>query len=107
MIEFQKRGLPHGHILIILRPEYKIMSVEQYDKFVTAKILDPIRYPILQEKVVKHMMHGPCGALKKNNPCIRDGKCRNNYHRPFSNKTMQSKDSHPIYHRRDDRCNIR
>ena len=62
VIEFQKRGLPHGHILIILRPKYKIMSIDQYEKFVSVEILDSIRYPILHEKVVKHIMHGPCGA---------------------------------------------
>ena len=72
----------------------------------SVEILDSIRYPILHEKVVKHIMHGPCGALKKNNACMRDGKCRNNYHPLFSNKTMQSKDSYPIYRSRDDRRQV-
>ena len=54
MIEFQKRGLSHAHILIILKVEYKIMRSNQYDKLVSDEILDPTRYPILHENVVKH-----------------------------------------------------
>ena len=41
--------------------------------------------------------------MKKNNPCMQDGKCKNNYPHIFFNKTMQSKDSYPIYRRKDDK----
>ena len=32
VIEFQKRGLPHAHILIILAPEDKLNSPDDYDR---------------------------------------------------------------------------
>ena len=31
-VEFQKRGLPHAHILIINPPGFKITNVDDYDK---------------------------------------------------------------------------
>nr|XP_027096190.1 uncharacterized protein LOC113716088 [Coffea arabica] len=79
VIEFQKRGLPHAHMLIILKPDYKITSPDQFDKFVCAELPDKDRYPHLYELVVKHMIHGPCGALKKNNACMVNGKCKRRF----------------------------
>ena len=65
VIEFQKRGLPHPHMLIILKPEYKITSPDQYDKFVSAELPDEEKYPRLHQLVAKHMMHGPYGKKKR------------------------------------------
>lgn len=106
IIEFQKKGLPHAHILIILKPKYKILTPDQYDQFINVEIPDPIRYLRLHDKVVKHMMHGPCGPLRINNSCMRDGKCKNRYPRSFYLKTMQSQDSYPIYRRRDEKRQV-
>ena len=64
------------------------MRPNQYNKFVSAKISYPTRYLILHEKVVKHVMHDPRGALMKNNPCIWDGKWKNQYPYHFCTKIM-------------------
>jgi hypothetical protein len=40
VIEFQKRGLPHAHILLILHPEDKPRTVHDYDRMVWAQIPD-------------------------------------------------------------------
>ena len=50
VIEFQKRGLPHAHILIILAPEDKIKSIEEVDAIVCAEIpeLHPKAYETVQ-----------------------------------------------------------
>lgn len=37
-IEFQKRGLPHAHILITLHPDNKLMTPEAIDKYISAEI---------------------------------------------------------------------
>ncbi len=37
-IEFQKRGLPHAHLLIILAQDYKPRTVSDYDTIVSAEI---------------------------------------------------------------------
>ncbi|XP_019263881.1 PREDICTED: uncharacterized protein LOC109241578 [Nicotiana attenuata] len=102
MVEFQKRGLPHIHLLIILEQGYKITSADQYDKFISAKLPDEEEYPLLHDLVVKHMMHGPCGKHRPINSCMKDGQCNNHYPRPFSNKSIQGKDGYPFCKRRSD-----
>nr|XP_025879297.1 uncharacterized protein LOC107280177 isoform X2 [Oryza sativa Japonica Group] len=79
VVEFQKRGLPHAHFLLIMSGRYKLTSAEQYDRIVSAELPDKKKYPELYNMVVKHMMHGPCGRLNGSCQCMRDGKCRNNY----------------------------
>ncbi|GBM86653.1 hypothetical protein AVEN_224308-1 [Araneus ventricosus] len=41
VIEFQKRGLPHAHILLTLDSESKIRTKDDIDKFVSAEFPDP------------------------------------------------------------------
>ena len=71
--EFQKRGLPHAHILLTLNEQDKIVNA--IDKVASAEIPNIQTHPTLHEYVVKHMMHGPCGVLNPNSVCMRDGKC--------------------------------
>nr|GEU86416.1 hypothetical protein [Tanacetum cinerariifolium] len=66
VVEFQKRGLPHVHFLLIMTSEYKMSNPDHYDKMVCAEIT---KYPKMHEIVVKHMMHGPCGHLSPSSPC--------------------------------------
>ncbi|CAH1413227.1 unnamed protein product [Lactuca virosa] len=44
VIEFQKRGLPHAHFLLIMTPGYKMNNPDDYDKLVCSEIPDPIRW---------------------------------------------------------------
>ncbi|ONM09527.1 hypothetical protein ZEAMMB73_Zm00001d034078 [Zea mays] len=102
VVEFQKRGLPHAHFLLIMQRKYKLTCPEQYDLLISAEIPSN-KYPELRKMVIKHMMHGPCGSLNPNCPCTKGRKsCKNHYPRPFSDTTLQGKDSYPIYRRRDD-----
>ena len=38
VIEWQKRGLPHCHMLVTLEKEYKMMTAEQVDKFILVNL---------------------------------------------------------------------
>ncbi|XP_071681794.1 uncharacterized protein [Lolium perenne] len=76
VVEFQKRGLPHAHFLLIMDSTYKLVVPEQYDRVISAELPDKHKYPELYAMVVKHMMHGPCGVLKPNNVCMQDAKVR-------------------------------
>uniref|UniRef100_A0A453BGH0 ATP-dependent DNA helicase n=1 Tax=Aegilops tauschii subsp. strangulata TaxID=200361 RepID=A0A453BGH0_AEGTS len=105
--EFQKRGLPHEHILLIMKAKSKLRTPDDYDRVISAEIPDKNKYPVLHDLVVKHMLHGPCGALKKSCPCMVDGQCRFHYPRDFCDATLQGKDSYPIYRRRDDGVRVR
>nr|XP_051197067.1 uncharacterized protein LOC127310428 [Lolium perenne] len=104
VVEFQKRGLPHAHFLLIMDSKYKLIVPEQYDRVISAELPDKNKYPELYAIVVKHMMHGPCGVLKPNNMCMQDGSCKCRYPREFNETTVQGKDSYPIYRRRKDGC---
>ena len=83
VIEFQKRGLPHAHILLIVREEDKPRTTEDYDKVVSAEIPDPITHPRLYEVITRTMMHGPCGQARPNAPCMRNGCCRFGFPKQF------------------------
>ncbi|XP_062191291.1 uncharacterized protein LOC133895118 [Phragmites australis] len=103
VVEFQKRGLPHAHFLLIMQGRYKLTCPEQYDCLISAELPDKHKYPELYKMVVKHMMHGPCGVLNRDCPCTKDRpSCKNHYPRPFNATTLQGKDSYPVYRRRDD-----
>lgn len=38
VVEFQKRGLPHVHLLLIMFPQYKLSNPSRYDKFISAEL---------------------------------------------------------------------
>jgi hypothetical protein len=61
VIEFQKRSLPHAHIVIFLRDEDKPRTREIIDQFISAEIPNKDEDPELNEIVIRRMIHGPCG----------------------------------------------
>ena len=71
VVEFQKRGLPHAHILLIVRSEDKPCTPTMIDELVYAEIPDPEQHPHLYKLVENHMVHGPCGELNPSCPCAR------------------------------------
>lgn len=87
VVEFQKRDLPHIHILLILDKPNKPVNVSDYDSIVKAEIPDPKRFPKLHENVSKCMVHGPCGKLFPKSPCMKDGKCSKKFPKNFCNAT--------------------
>ncbi|XP_074300391.1 uncharacterized protein LOC141631649 [Silene latifolia] len=101
VVEFQKRGLPHAHFLIILDGHSKIRSPDQYDAFVSAEIPNVLENPHLHSAVLKHMMHGPCGRDFPTNPCMKNGNCKNHYPRDYADMTTNGRNSYPIYRRRE------
>lgn len=88
VIEFQKRGLPHAHILIFLHPDDKARSGEQVDTFISAEVPDPDLNKELHELVKKHMIHTPCDQQdpaydsSKHHSCVNSrGECKKRF--PF------------------------
>ncbi|XP_074266228.1 uncharacterized protein LOC141588698 [Silene latifolia] len=62
-IEFQKRGLPHAHIVLFLHREDKFPTAVDVDKIIFAEIPDPTTDPVLHSVVCEYMLHGLCGKL--------------------------------------------
>jgi hypothetical protein len=61
VVEFQKRGLPHAHILIIFADYNKMRGPHDYDGLVCAEIPDAEKEPALFKAVKQFNIHGPCG----------------------------------------------
>jgi len=103
VVEFQKSGLPHAHILLILAPEDKIRDAAMVDDIVSAEIPDPQAKPKLYELVTSLMMHGPCGHHNNKLPCMDNtkGKCSKNFPKPFASETRMDADGYPTYKRED------
>ena len=95
-IKFQKRALPHTHLLSFLEQMHKILTPEQVDSAVWARWPDPQTQPTLFETVKRCMVH-TCG-----NRCLEDGKCSKGYPKPFQPHTSVNNEGYPLYARPDD-----
>jgi len=98
VIEFQKRGLPHIHLLIILAPEDRI-NADEIDCVVSAEV-PPESEPERRQKVVSTMVHGPCGAHFPDAPCMVDGKCSKHFPKQFNSESHYVENSNYAEYRR-------
>jgi hypothetical protein len=98
-IEYQKRGLPHAHILLFLHRDVVPRCAEQVDELVSAQI--PTNDPELAAIVKSLLVHGPCGPEFPNAPCMRDGKCSKGFPKRFCDETTMVDNSYPEYARPD------
>lgn len=99
-IEFQKRGLPHAHILFVTSANHTPSNATEVDAVISAEIPDPDDDPLLYEVVGKSMVHGPCGPDYPNARCMVNGKCSKGFPKQFCEETMIGNDSYPTYRRR-------
>ncbi|XP_069968827.1 uncharacterized protein [Bactrocera oleae] len=97
-VEWQKRGLPHVHILIWLVGKVR---PEEIDKIISAEIPDPNVDQELFDIVTTNMIHGPCATLNMMSPCMHNGKCTKRFPKPGQSDTITNIDGYPSYRRRD------
>ncbi|XP_057444727.1 uncharacterized protein LOC130736971 [Lotus japonicus] len=100
-IEFQKRGLPHAHILLWLGPGDKLKTTEMIDSVICAELPDPDLYPELFDCVSNYMVHGPCGLSRKESPCMKNDRCSKFFPKKYADTTSFDNDGYPIYRRRN------
>lgn len=93
-IEFQKRGLPHAHIVIKSTPN--LIHPESIDKVISAEIPanNEIQHNHLRELVNQFMIH-QCSQR-----CIRHNKCHWNYPRHIQENTVIDEMGYVYYRRR-------
>ena len=105
VIEFQKRGLPHAHILMWLHNEDKLRTADDIDQFICAELPDPLNESALYDIVKSTMIHGPCGIvdgkLFDKAPCQTAGICSKNFPKQFTESTNICSDGYPVYRRRN------
>lgn len=70
VVEFQKRGLLHARILLILDQTDKPTCPRDIDATVSAELPDQNLNPTLYETITRNMIHGPCGPHNPNTPCM-------------------------------------
>ncbi|KAL6858850.1 hypothetical protein ACP4OV_017852 [Aristida adscensionis] len=71
-VEFQKRGLPHAHIILWVSRDTSQPTPALIDSFISAEIPDPAFDPLAYALVAEHMIHGPCGVGYEGCPCMKD-----------------------------------
>ncbi|CAN0871869.1 ATP-dependent DNA helicase PIF1 [Linum grandiflorum] len=98
---FQKRGLPHVHILIWLCQESKLVEPWQIDRAISAELPDPSIDPQGFSTVTRFMVHGPCGEDRPNSPCMESGQCTKKFPKLFCSETTYDDDGYVTYKRRD------
>lgn len=96
-VEWQKRGLPHVHILWWLEQQ---LNQNMIDTFISAELPNPSEDPILFAIVSSNMIHGPCWAFNTQSLCTKYGKCAKRYPKRFTHHTQTGDDGYPTYQRR-------
>jgi hypothetical protein len=94
-IEWQMRGFPHAHLLLIL--ERRISSAAEVDRFVAAEIPDPTTHPELHQLVLQFQIHGPCN---QGAPCVVNGSCEKGFPKQLQSCTVMMSNAYPLYMRR-------
>ena len=98
-IEFQKRGLPHAHIIVFLKPHAKLHTPDQVDSLMSSEF--PMDNPELLDLIKKFMVHGPCGNYNDKAPCMNGRKCTRGFPKPFMERTTITDDSYARMRRSD------
>lgn len=106
VIEFQKRGLPHMHLLATLAQPYT--TPEEIDRYISAEIPDKEKHPNLYKIVMTNMLHGP---HTKDSMCLKsdedgelnicEGTCAKGFPKTFIEATDMTGDGFPKYRRSD------
>lgn len=86
-IEFQERGLPHAHVCVRFKNDG---PDNELDKWVWAQLPSKnIAGGLLRERVLKYMIHRPCGGHNVNSPCMDTNRqtgrksCNKHYPQPW------------------------
>ena len=111
-IEYQKRGLPHIHLLLFLLPADREAFTDPavINSTICAEIpsaADDVD-GVLTEVVRTFMLHGPCGEHNPTAPCMvpqshgLPPRCSKNFPKPYCPTTVVHEDGYPEYQRRND-----
>jgi hypothetical protein len=100
-VEYQKRGLPHVHLIVFLHPAVRLSTPERIDQFISTEFPDEDADPELHALVKTHMVHGPCGTGHYS-PCLNDKKeCSKGFPKPYQEATEISGQSYVKTKRRN------
>jgi len=101
IVEVQRRGLPHAHILLGLDGESKLKNPTDIDKVISAELPNADFYPKFKKVVSSYMIHGPCRPARYNSPYMKEGRCSKFYPKKFTSSTLIDEEGYPCYRRLD------
>jgi hypothetical protein len=116
-VKYQKKGLPHAHIIIFLTDGHAFSEPETIDNLIRAELpnraLNPNRS--LTEIVKQVMIHGLYEPLKPGAICMKKAYANapltysKRFPKLFANETIINKNGYPEYRRRRimDNINVR
>ncbi|XP_076038876.1 uncharacterized protein LOC143024047 [Oratosquilla oratoria] len=101
-VEWQKRGLPHAHILLWMAVRVTADTVEQV---IRAEIPDKEKEPRLYDTVTRCMIHGPCKGYDESQLCCqvkskKPGQCGKGFPKTCRNELLFGNSGYPEYVRR-------
>jgi hypothetical protein len=108
-IEYQKRGLPHLHLLVFLKTDHQFLTAANIDRFISAEIPtdDDAMSQELRAIIQSTMVHSHCAGGNHRAPCMQGlnpliaSVCRKGYPRQFQEETSIHEDGYPSYRRRN------
>ena len=108
-IEYQKRGLPHLHLLVFLKTDHQFLTAGNIDRFMSAEI--PTEDNAIGQElcaiIQTTMVHTHCAGGNGQALCMQglDPLTTRTSHkghpRPFQRETIVTADGYPLYCRRD------
>ncbi|XP_031131886.1 uncharacterized protein LOC116033274 [Ipomoea triloba] len=101
-VEFQKRGLPHAHILLFVDRAQASNLADNVDSIISAEIPNKGSDTEYYTAIGEFMIHGPCGLVNKKSPCMIQGRCSKHFPKKFVESSVFDCNGYPIYRRRDD-----
>ncbi|XP_074291818.1 uncharacterized protein LOC141618623 [Silene latifolia] len=106
-------GYPDLFITVICNPKWpeitradKFPEAVDVDRVISAEIPDPLENPALYAAVKDCMIHGPCGELNPDAPCMIYGICSKKFPKRFNKRTTVDGDGYPVYKRRENGTTI-
>jgi len=102
-VEFQKRGLPHAHIIAWLKQDTSHPTPGFIDKYISAEVPHPHTDPLGYVLVAEHLVHGPCGASHPTCPCMKKDKCSKWFPKKYQTKTVIDDNGFALYRRSDNK----
>ena len=102
-MEFQKRGLPHAHIIVWLKQDTSHPTPAFIDKLISAEVPHPHTDPLGYVLVAEHLVHGPCGASHPTCPCMKKDKCSKRFPKKYQTETVIDDNGFALYRRSDNK----
>jgi hypothetical protein len=99
-IEWQARGMPHAHMLFILKT--KMTTARHIDEVVWAEVPCPVQFPKLYEIVSRCHIHDPCEDRPEAACRVKSGNgtCFRRFPKALNSVTTIIGDGYPQYRRR-------